>query len=171
MGRAVDGYVQLAQWWVQAWSDYAGGVAGRMGSDSYTYDQMVGDACDAANLAAESMVLFVSEAYDACAVIKEPGTRTPLQSEPFWTSPPQPPDGSERDLRLSGALHALLGNDLLSPSSITIVPSTLHGMETEFRLEADVTGRSGLTYTGSVDVVDTATGAKLESVIVWIIVS
>ncbi len=171
MARAVDGYVQLARWWVQAWSDHAGAVAGRMDAKTYTYDQMVDDACDTANLAAESMVLFVSETLDACTVMKSPGTRAPLESELFRTSDPLPPDGSERVLRLGGALHALLGSDVLSPSTVTVRPSTLHGMETEFWLEVDATGKAGLTYTGSVEVVNATTGAHLESITVWIIVS
>lgn len=170
MARAVDGYVQLTRWWVQAWNDHARAVAGRMDAKTYTYDQMVDDACDAANLAAESMVLFVSETFDACTAMKAPKTRAPLKSELFWTSPPLPPDGSERVLRLSGALRALLGQDVLSPSTVTVRPSTLHGMETQFRLEVDATGKAGVTYTGSVEVVNAATGARLESITVWIIV-
>jgi hypothetical protein len=170
MARAVDGSVQLARWWVQAWSDHAAAVAGRMNAKTYTYDQMVDDACDAANLAAESMVLFVSEAYDACAVMKAPGTRAPLESDLFRTSDPLPPNGSERVLRLGGALRALLGQHVLSPSTVTVRPPTLSGMKTEFRLEVDPTGKAGLAYTGSVEVVDAVTGAHLESVTVWIIV-
>ncbi len=172
MARAVDGYVQLTRWWMQAWSDRAGAVAGRMGAETYTYDQMVDDACDAANLATESMVLFLSGTFDACTVMKGTKTREPLESEIFRTSDPLPPDGSERVLRLGGALRSLLGQHVMSPSTVTVKPSsTLHGMETEFQLEVDPTGKAGLTYTGSVEVVDAVTGAHLEWITVWIIVS
>jgi len=92
----------------------------------------------------------------------------PVPSEDFF-APKRSNPSAPRQLRLHGPLQAILGNDVLTDSRVTIVPSSL-GASDRFSLNVDASGLDGVAYTGYVDVVDAATGAAVNSVRVWVLV-
>lgn len=169
IARAVDGYVQLARWWVKSWGDYSTNIAHKVDDTSFDSDDAVDAYFHGMSLAVEGANRLAYEACEAIAVIAA-GDHPPhaIHSETFstvagWKA------GAKRNLKLRGPLTAILGPDSLPTSAITITPDVLDGND-EFALEVNATGHEGLTYIGWVDALDAATNAHLESIRVWVIV-
>ena len=179
---AVEGYVQLAQWLVDQWGQLATKIAKQLDAGTLTADAATADAGDGALLAAQSLVLVVSEAFDAAAVLGGEQDRPLVVLSHSFATTAGADAQTVRTLRLEGPMVADLGNDQLPTSVVTIVPgtarrgrrqalpSTLQPGENAFHLEVDATGHHAGCYAGTVQVVRDDSGAVIESISVWLAV-
>ncbi|MEQ1786784.1 MAG: hypothetical protein ABL966_07010, partial [Acidimicrobiales bacterium] len=69
MQEAAEGYVELAQWWIDTWGTHVTKIAAKVDAGTYTADDGVADLSECASLAAESLVLLVNEAFDAAKIL------------------------------------------------------------------------------------------------------
>ncbi len=168
---AVEGYLQLADWWLESWGAHATSMAKKLDAGTYTADDAASDLSTCASLAVETMVLVVNEAFDAAAVLSGAQDQPNIATSPKFavSSSPAPTGNLVRTLHLAGPLLADLGTDSLPVAVVSIVPGSLNPGDTVFELVADATGHAGVSYSGAVNVHDPA-GNLLESVSVWIAV-
>jgi hypothetical protein len=172
VSAAVEGYLQLARWWLQAWGSHATGVAARAGSGSYGSAEAAADLAECTRLASESLFLLVNETVDAAAVLSG-GHREPHIVDSIEFPAPVPADASAApkpwSLALAGPLVAALGGTTIPTSSVSFDPEELGPSDARFTLRVDATGHAGVTYLGEVAVV-AANGATLDPVQVWVAV-
>jgi hypothetical protein len=164
---AVRGFIDLGQWLLDEWGSRGLKIAGQVDAGTATVDDVVNDGTDLATLALNSLVLIVSEFFDAAAVLTgEQDQPHIVSSANFDASGGVNVIGTDRVLRLAGALIDDFGDVALPETRVTIVPSELLPNQTQFHLEADVTGYPAVGYSGTVNVLDGPTGNILETVFV-----
>jgi hypothetical protein len=172
VSAAVEGYLQLARWWLQAWGAHVAGVAARMEAGSYDSGTAAADLAECARLAGESWFLLVNETVDAAAVLSG-GHREPHIVESIEFSAPVPAEGTAApkpwSLALAGPLVATLGGTTIPTSAVSFDPAELGPTDARFALRVDATGHAGVAYVGTVAVV-AADGAVLDPVQVWVAV-
>lgn len=169
MEQAVQGYLDLAKWWLDAWGPHVTEVAERLETGPYTADAGAADLAECARLAAEGALLLANEAFDAAAVVTANGHRSTITSRPFSTTT-YTVSAPARSLRMEGPLVPVRHQDSFSASQVRIVPSSLSGPHTQFVLEVDPTGHRGDTYRGKVGVY-LSTGKRVEIITVLVCVS
>ena len=166
MGEAVEGYVQLAQWWATTWGAHATSVATRLESGTYTAEEAMADLVACGKLAAETLFLVANEAVEAAAVMSgSAGQPQLVQSSDFETTAST---SSTRTLALDGPLVALIGTDQIPVSSVTIRPSVLPPNVVTFHLDVDATGHAGVAYQGTVRSYAPNVTAAAEAITVWV---
>jgi hypothetical protein len=172
VSAAVEGYLQLARWWLQAWGSHVTGVAARAGSGSYDSGAAAADLAECARLASQSWFLLVNETVDAAAVLSG-GHREPHVVDSIEFPAPVPAEGAVAprpwSLALAGPLVPANGGTPIPTSAVSIAPEQLGPGDSRFKLRVDATGYAGVAYLGKVVVV-AADGAALDPVQVWVAV-
>jgi len=163
-GEAAEGWVQLGEWWLDAWSKHITKVATHVDSGAYTAAEATKDLVDCAVLAGETLLLIGNEVVDAAAVITQHEPE-PLETPPFATDKVT---NLRRTLVLDGPLTSSLVADQIPTSAVKLVPEELKPNETAFLLRVRRTGFAGVGYLGSVGVFEKGTPRRVDTVIVWV---
>lgn len=164
---AIEGYVGLGKWWVKEWGEHLTAAMGVLYGGTYDLKAGTKVAGECASFAAESVVLLVSEAFDAAATIAagdDPQNIVTAQVTGSLSSPGTGP----RFLKMRGPLTCALGGDTIPPHRITIKQEKVVGANASFELVVDATGRDGGYYQGSVGVVPVGSTKPVEEIAVGI---
>ena len=164
-GEAVEGWVQLGEWWLDSWSKHVSKIATKVDSGTYTASDATTDLVDCARLAGETVLLIGNEVVDSATVL------TGKQDEPVILKTPEFATtlklGASRTLSLDGPLTNPLVPDQIPAAAVTFLPgNVLSANVTRFRLQVVATGFAGVAYIGTVGVSDTATMTRIEAVTV-----
>jgi hypothetical protein len=164
-GEAVEGWVQLGEWWLDSWSKHVTKIATKVDSGTYTASDATTDLVACALLAGETVLLVGNEVLDAATVL------TGKQDQPVIVTSPEFATtlklGASRTLSLVGPLTNPLVPGHIPEAAVTFLPGTvLAANVTRFHLEVVATGLAGVGYMGTVRVCDTATTALIETVTV-----
>jgi hypothetical protein len=165
-GEAVEGWVQLGEWWLDSWSKHLGKIATKVDSGTYTGSDATTDLVECASLAGETVLLLGNQLVEAATVLSG------KQDQPVILDTPTPGFattlklGASRTLALDGPLTNPLVNDQILAAAVTFIPNVLSANERHFRLHVVATGLAGVGYIGTVAVCDTATMARIETVTV-----
>jgi hypothetical protein len=161
LGEAVEGWVQLGEWWLDSWSKHLGKIATKVDGGNYTSADATTDLVECASLAGETVLLLGNQVIEAAAVLTMVGPE-PLETEPFQTKKLT----SVRTLKLDGPLTCPLVADQIPAAAVTIDPDELKSNETSFRLRFDPTGFAGVAYFGTVGVYEKGTTNRVHEVTV-----
>jgi hypothetical protein len=150
LGEAVEGFVELAQWFTNLVGQQAVGMARAVGSRTFDADAAAAGLARVAVLPLVGWAALVNEVVEAGSIL---GGR-------FYSDRPIGPDTftapfSEvpRALRLAASLTNGFGESLPESSGITVDPPTLGVGEREFKLQAvAVPARYVGVYSGKVEV-------------------
>jgi hypothetical protein len=163
-GEAVEGWVQLGEWWLDSWSKHVSKIATKIDSGTYTASDATTDLVDCAYLAGETVLLIGNEMVDAATVLTGKQDKPVILTTPEFATTHKL--GSSRTLSLDGALTNPLVPDQIPAAAVRFLPGSLAANVTRFRLEVVATGFAGVGYIGTVSVCDTATMALIETVTV-----
>lgn len=167
---SLEASIATGQQWVQMWGEYVTGAVDAFDDDNGGYGQAVLDLLEGAMDLATGTALVARGAAEAVAAFVGGSTTTPPPGNAHdFTATKRAPGGGRRVLKLQKDLKAILGTDSLPVAEVTITPSVLDNTDT-FAVSFDGIGHAGLTYTGDVVVTEEATGLRLESVEVWVII-
>ena len=183
-GEAVEGWIQLAQWFVNTWGTRVNKIANKVDSGSYTASQAATDLVDLTYLAAESTFLVGNEVVEAAAVLSgDQNLPRHIVSGTFHAK--QAPTFARR-LELDGPLTSPLAASSIPASAVTIVPGPRPAQPTRFpppasgppflmpanvtafHLWVAATGFDGVGYLGNVRVYKTGSTESVGTVTVWV---
>ena len=170
LAEAVEGYVELARWWIDQVGDHAEDVGRRVDAGTFDAQAAMASAARCGALSALGGAALVNEFLDATSIISRPpdavrkvrSGNIPAPAAPALLAgaPAQP-----RQLTLKEPLICGFG-DSLPVSRVQIAPKALIN-EPTFYLEATITVEPAGVYTGQVWV---STAGAEQSVPVWLIV-
>jgi hypothetical protein len=156
--EAVEGYVDLAKWWLEAAGPPAMTMVDKAQSASMTPDDLVGGLATGVSLAIQAGVLFLNEALDAAAIATTP--------KGLWVSRTYPIAASNamRSTRLRAPLQSLDGQVTVPVAAVAVSPRNLHPQKTTITVGFDATTiEPPALMQGVVEVVDVA--GAVESVV------
>ncbi len=169
LADVLNSYVEIGKQSLALAGGYVTAMVDTFDDGSGSYSAAVVDVLDGAVGVATGSALFARGMTEVVSALAK-ATGTDAVPPHGFTATVKATGGGRRVLKLRGELRAVLGSDSLPVSAVTIKPAVLDATD-DFELIADGTGHAGLTYTGTVDVFEEATGRHLESVSVWVIIS
>jgi hypothetical protein len=131
--EAVEGYVELAKWWLDAISSHAKTAADKAQMGVLTPDDLVGTTAAYASLAVQTGVLVVNEALDAVAVVTAPAG--------LWVSRTYTVAVSSqlRTTSLRGPLQRVSTQGVIPVAAVDVTPRNLHAGRTTITVGFDAT--------------------------------
>ena len=141
LGEIIEGYGELAEWFVGACNAEARSTATRIDAGTFDADAAASAAVRAVNLGLLGLAGLAGSVVGASGVAKAPSTLTPLQCH-------DDPVNETRRFE-----HVTLTNDFGMSFVAHAVPGELKPKETDFRLVPDMPGfPSAGFYTGDLTV-------------------
>jgi hypothetical protein len=153
-GVVIDGYVDLANWWIAAWSEHAKVVFAKIEQGNYATSDVTDAMTQAGKLAYETMLRGTVEYYDAMAVYASNLGNPDIETSTEYTTA-----GStgERTFRPVQPWTAQGGTEVLpADTTFQFLPSKLFDGQTRFRfwVTASDDTDAGI-YEGNIEIVDT----------------
>lgn len=167
LAEAVEGYVELARWWIDQMGGHAEDVGRRIDAGTFDASAAMAAAARCGALSVLGGAALVNEFLDATSIISRPPS--PARTVTSGAIPaPAVKAGVPNQTRQLTLKEPLVSGfaDSIPVSRVKIVPPQLVG-ETSFKLEATITGDPAGVYTGAVWV---STAGVEVSVPVWLIV-
>lgn len=154
-GFVIEGYVGLATWWLNAWSDHAKGVFSKIEQGGYAAADVREMTTQAGKLAFETMMRGTVEYYDAMAIYASNLGQDDVEvSQTYATTPTT----GERTFRVVQPWTAQGGKETLPPNTVfQFFPSKLFDGDTHFRFIVSVADAvTAGTYEGTLEILDAA---------------
>jgi hypothetical protein len=162
-GFVIDGYVGLATWWLDAWSNHAKSVFTKVEQEGYAASDVMEMTTQASKLVYETMMRGTVEYYDAMAIYASNlGADDVEVSQPYVTTETT----GERTFRAVQPWTAQGGQNTLPPETLfQFFPSKLFDGDDTFRFMVTIPDAvTAGCYDGTLEVLN-ASGEVVDTIL------